>query len=471
MDDELIQISDEIFQNVISQLTLNLRFMDIALNRYTFVPDGTDFRCDGKFFHYSPIALIKMFQNRPNAVTRGYFHVVLHSIFQHLYFAGQRKMSLWDLAGDMAVENVILDLDLDCMVLDNDDKKRKELDKLKEAVPDFTAQNIYRYLTSRQNDEIKVWAGLFEFDKHDIWYELRNVQGSSETLFGDEVKDDSTNAGNNRFDKASHDTGERKEGEDPHARDEEMEIVKNALKDWKEISEKIEMDLELFSKEQGNKVEAMVQSLKKLHREKYNYTKFLTKFMSIGEKMQINDEDFDTIFYTYGLKLYDNLPLIEPLESKEIHNIRELVIAIDTSGSVQGDVVQAFLQKTFNIFEQRENFFSRFHIHILQCDMLIREAVIIHTPQQFQDYIDHMEIKGLGGTDFRPVFQYVDKKIAEHAFKKLGGLLYFTDGDGIYPKYTPSYRTAFLFPEGNKKIQVPPWAISYNLEGEKIHAY
>lgn len=465
MDEELIQISNEIFQNVISQLTLHLRFMDIALNRYIFVPDGTEFRCDGKFFHYSPITVIKMFQNDPKSLTRGYFHVVLHSIFQHPYFAEQRKMSLWDLAGDMAVENVILDLNLECMALENDDQKQRELDKLKEKVPDFTAQNIYRYLTSLQNDEIKLLAGLFEFDTHDIWYTLRDVKGSSETLFGDEVKDDSTHAGNNRFDKASHDTGERKEGEDPNADDEQLEMIKNALKDWKEISEKIEMDLELFHKENG-KMDAMVQSLKKLHREKYNYTKFLKLFMTTGEKMQINDEDFDTIFYTYGLKLYSNLPLIEPLESKEIHNIRELVIAIDTSGSVQGDVVQSFLQKTFNIFEQRENFFSYFNIHILQCDMLIRESMVIHTANEFQNYIDHMEIKGLGGTDFRPVFQYVDERIADHTFKKLGGLLYFTDGDGIYPKYSPSYRTAFLFPEDNKDVQVPPWAIRYNLGGD-----
>ena len=164
MDEELIQISNEIFQNVISQLTLHLRFMDIALNRYIFVPDGTEFRCDGKFFHYSPITVIKMFQNDPKSLTRGYFHVVLHSIFQHPYFAEQRKMSLWDLAGDMAVENVILDLNLECTALENDDQKQRELDKLKEKVPDFTAQNIYRYLTSLQNDEIKLLAGLFEFD-------------------------------------------------------------------------------------------------------------------------------------------------------------------------------------------------------------------------------------------------------------------------------------------------------------------
>ena len=187
--------------------------------------------------------------------------------------------------------------------------------------------------------------------------------------------------------------------------------------------------------------------------------------------MQISDREFDNIFYTYGLRLYQNLPLIEPLEYTEISNIRELIIAIDTSGSVQGDIVQGFLQKTYNILSQRENFFSRFNIHIIQCDMQIRDIAVITTKEQFDTYIANMEIKGLGGTDFRPVFRYADEQVEKHVFRQLGGLLYFTDGDGIYPKYRPGYKTAFLFPEGNKDIQVPPWAIRYILEGEEFHAH
>ena len=39
MDRELIEISEEIFRNIISRLTLHLRFMDIAIDRYEFIPD------------------------------------------------------------------------------------------------------------------------------------------------------------------------------------------------------------------------------------------------------------------------------------------------------------------------------------------------------------------------------------------------------------------------------------------------
>ena len=464
MDEELIQISEEIFAYIRSQLTFHLRFMDLALNNYQLIPDALEYRCDGKFFHYPPIALIKTFQNNPNEMVRGYLHVVLHSVFQHLYFSKNRRMSLWNLAADIAVENVIEQLGLSCTETPASQEKQRQIAKIREKIPEFTAQKIYHYLEDLETDQIKLLAPVFYFDNHECWYEIRDSIGTSETLYGEENRDNPSASGGNRFEGATHDTGESQEGEDPHASEEEIRQIRNALKDWKEISEKIETDLETFNREEGEKAEAMVQSLKALHREKYSYRTFLRKFMSPGEKMKISDEDFDLIFYTYGLNLYRNLPLIEPLEYQEMNNIRELVIAIDTSGSVQGDIVQDFLQKTYNIFQEKESFFSHFRIHILQCDMMIRDTAVITTMAEFEKYIETMEIKGLGGTDFRPVFSYVNEQIEQNVFRRFGGLLYFTDGDGVYPKYRPSYQCAFLFPKGNKEITVPPWAIRYSLE-------
>ena len=464
MDEELIQISEEIFAYIRSQLTFHLRFMDLALNNYQLIPDALEYRCDGKFFHYPPIALIKTFQNNPNEMVRGYLHVVLHSVFQHLYFSKNRRMSLWNLAADIAVENVIEQLGLSCAETPASQEKQRQIAKIREKIPEFTAQKIYHYLEDLETDQIKLLAPVFYFDNHECWYEIRDSIGTSETLYGEENRDNPSASGGNRFEGATHDTGESQEGEDPHASEEEIRQIRNALKDWKEISEKIETDLETFNREEGEKAEAMVQSLKALHREKYSYRTFLRKFMSPGEKMKISDEDFDLIFYTYGLNLYRNLPLIEPLEYQEMNNIRELVIAIDTSGSVQGDIVQDFLQKTYNIFQEKESFFSHFRIHILQCDMMIRDTAVITTMAEFEKYIETMEIKGLGGTDFRPVFSYVNEQIEQNVFQRFGGLLYFTDGDGVYPKYRPSYQCAFLFPKGNKEITVPPWAIRYSLE-------
>ena len=58
-----------------------------------------------------------------------------------------------------------------------------------------------------------------------------------------------------------------------------------------------------------------------------------------------------------------------------------------------------------------------------------------------------MKIKGLGGTDFRPVFRRVDEMIHNKEFINLKGLIYFTDGYGVFPERMPAYKTAFIFVE------------------------
>ena len=185
--------------------------------------------------------------------------------------------------------------------------------------------------------------------------------------------------------------------------------------------------------------------------------------------MTVNDDEFDYIFYTYGMKLYGKMPLIEPLEYKEVKRVREFVIAIDTSGSVAGDVVQAFVQKTYNILRSTETFTSKVNLHIIQCDAQIQSDVKITSPEEFEDYLKTMTLRGLGGTDFRPVFDHVDGLIRRGEFENLRGLLYFTDGMGRYPAQKPGYDAAFVFlGEDLESPVVPPWAMKLILEPEEI---
>ena len=97
------------------------------------------------------------------------------------------------------------------------------------------------------------------------------------------------------------------------------------------------------------------------------------------------------------------------MEYKETKKVREFVIAIDTSGSVSGDLVQSFVQKTYNILKSTESFASKVNIHIIQCDQEIREDVKVTNQEDFDAYLAHMTLKGFGGTDFRPVFGYVEE--------------------------------------------------------------
>ena len=163
------------------------------------------------------------------------------------------------------------------------------------------------------------------------------------------------------------------------------------------------------------------------------------------------------------------MPLIEPLEYKEVKAIKEFVIAIDTSGSTSGELVQKFVQKTYNILKSTESFFTKINLHIIQCDEDIQEDVKFTCQEDFDEYLKTMQIHGLGGTDFRPVFQYVDHLRKEKEFHNLKGLIYFTDGFGTFPEKKPDYHTAFVFVDDNyNNPDVPPWAIKLVLQEDEI---
>ena len=80
-----------------------------------------------------------------------------------------------------------------------------------------------------------------------------------------------------------------------------------------------------------------------------------------------------------------------------------------------------------------------------------------------------MTLYGEGGTDYRPAFAYVDDLLEKGEFEELRGLIYFTDGYGIYPARMPAYKTAFVFMQQDyRDVDVPPWAIRLVLEEEDL---
>ena len=262
------------------------------------------------------------------------------------------------------------------------------------------------------------------------------------------------------------DTGE--EGAD-QVEDLDEVLLGQTQSDWADVSQHAKLDLETFSREQGFGAGSLLWNLKETLREKYDYGEFLKKFAVMGEEMHINDDEFDYVYYTYGLELYGNMPLVEPLEYRENKRIREFVIAIDTSGSCQGSTVEKFLQKTYNILKNTESYFSRVNIHIIQCDSKIQRDVKVTSDQEFDAYMQNVELSGFGGTDFRPVFEYVDDMIQRHEFQNLRGLIYFTDGKGTFPEKAPDYETAFVFIEEGFSIpEVPSWAIRLVLREDDI---
>ena len=244
-------------------------------------------------------------------------------------------------------------------------------------------------------------------------------------------------------------------------------------KDWEELAKQIEMDIQTFNSEWGDEAGSLIASLRIANRKKYDYTAFLRQFMQTNEEMKVSQDEFDYIYYTFGMDMYGNMPFIEPLEYKEDHKMRDLVIAIDTSESVSGPLVKRFLEHTFSILKQFESFTQKVRIYIVQCDSKVQAVQFISDLKEVDSLMENFHIRGFGGTDFRPTFAYVQTLRDSGALRDLKGLIYFTDGLGQFPDKTPDYDTAFVFlDDGDRMLPaVPPWAIKVVIDEENIRQF
>ena len=259
------------------------------------------------------------------------------------------------------------------------------------------------------------------------------------------------------------------DSEQDEVNDEESE----EQRDWEEIAKQIEMNLETFSKEWGDEAGSLIASLTVANRKKYDYTDFLRRFSVLSEEMKINDDEYDYVFYTYGLELYGNMPLVEPLEYKETQRIRDFVICIDTSESCKGELVKKFVEHTFNVIKKSEDYAHAVNIHVVQCDAKVQADTKITDLRDVDSFMDGFFIRGMGGTDFRPAFAYVNQLRDRGELPDMKGLIYFTDGLGQFPEAAPDYDTAFIFiDEGDNYIpNVPPWAMRVLIDEEGINRF
>ena len=449
----ITELANEVLDSARNRLLVNLRYLDTAL---TFpgraVYDGT-VSSDGSNFLYDPVFVLKTYTQSKEQLTRTYLHTVLHCVFHHPFTGRTIDRKLWDLSCDIAAESVINELGLTCTGTDKSSRQEYITRQLRRKTGFLTAEKIYSCLRSAyagpapggnrgkqpeiSDETIAEWQSLFLADDHSVWYREdaagNDVSHESKTYSVMELPDD------------------------------------EVISDWKEIAEHVQMEIELYARVRGRESSSMIQNLRSVNREKYDYSEFLKRFAASHEDMKVSDDEFDYIYYTYGLSMYGRMPLIEPLEYRDSSKIHDFVIAVDTSGSVAGDKVQTFILKTYNILKERDSFASGVNIHIIQCDSEIQSDTVITSTEDMDRYLSEMEIRGLGGTDFRPVFRYVDDLISQGHFSDLRGLIYFTDGLGIYPDKMPEYRTAFIFVDDGYSIpEVPAWAMKIVLRTEDI---
>lgn len=421
---EQVEICHRILSQARNELYLNMRFLDVSLSSLGFQAqwDLKGVRTDGFSIYYQPEWLTAFYRQGRVRVNRAFLHMLLHCLFGHMDGRGKRDPMLWNLSCDIAMESIIDGLPLKCIHIQPGAFRRETYLRLRKALnrKTLTAETVYQRLLEENPNSRRIsqLTGEFTVDIHSFW-------------------------------------------EEPEPPRQKMTRQNR----WKDNRERMQTQLETGSREQQQDGEELMEQLQVENRQRYDYRQFLRRFCVLKEELQLDMDSFDQAFYAYGLELYGNMPLIEPLESREVSRIEDFAVVIDTSMSCSGDLVLRFLEETWDVLSQSESYFRRINIHVIQCDDQVRWDKVIHKAEDLKEYMENLTLKGFGGTDFRPAFAYVDQLRASGAFTRLRGLIYFTDGKGIYPLKAPAYDTAFVFIKDQYSDEsVPPWAMKVILE-------
>lgn len=416
------------------ELYLGMRFLDVALSSFAYQMNTSvePFGTDGRVMYFHPRQLGGMYRQNRILVNRGYLHMVYHCIFRHLwkeYPQGDSReftARLWNLSCDIMVGQLIDGNDHRSVRFPRSLLRRETYRRLENTDRLLTAERIFKELQKWELSEKDLGKLEQEFyvDDHCCWMN--------------------------------------------HQPDKKPDQSSDIQKRWKNLAEQMETDLETFSKEAAEKTGDFLGQVKIENREKQDYRTFLRKFSVWREEMGIDADTFDYTFYSYGLSLYGNMPLIEPQETKEVKKIQDFVVVVDTSMSCSGDLVRKFLQQTYAVLSENDSFFRKVNVHIIQCDEQIQSDVRICNEKELKDYMETLTLFGEGGTDFRPAFAYVEELVRQGEFEDLRGLIYFTDGYGIFPQKMPGFPTAFVFMEEDyRDVDVPAWAMKLILSDQE----
>ena len=446
--------------SVRTELYLSMRFMGPALGSLGFKMDlstrtvGTD----AAFIRFNPTYLLHTYIERPELLNRAYTHMLMHCLFRHMFSAKEHEDSeLWDLCCDIAVESVVDSMEYPSILRVTSDFRQQWYEKLTAELKVLTAEKLYHYFILRKRDPYLEESLRQEFAMcdHSFWERMQPPEDEDDKNPKTPMENES-----NESDSEQQPAGEKQQDTTP------MGSMDPKEEEWKENAKRIESDMETYAKDAAEDAGKLAWMLQMQNRERKSYKKYLKKFAVVREEVSVDMDSFDYGFYMYGLQMYGNMPLIEENEYREAKKVEELVIAIDTSASCRDKLVQQFINETGAILKQQESFFHKVNIRIIECDNQIQRDVRITNLDEMNAYADGFHVEGGYGTDFRPVFDYVETLRKRGELKQLKGLMYFTDGFGEYPKKPTDYETVFVFygDEEWEKRKVPDWAVKLYLE-------
>lgn len=421
-----LTMARRVMEQIRGELYLDQRYLNAALGALPPAPlnsTQTALATDGAHLYYPPGWVLGLYRKNRRYLPRAYLHSLLHCILRHLWLRDRRDPERWSLACDIAVEHLLDTLHTPATQRPVGWLRQQTYARLQQSGSLLAAGPIYRALGGWEEQELAALRQEFFCDSHRLW-----------------------------------------------PADPDSPAAQIQGRQWEQMGRQTQLSMEQAGQQAGasdgaRALQAQVQA----SRSRRSYRDFLRRFAVWREEARLDPDEFDLGYYTYGLRTYGKMPLIEPLETRESKKIRDFVIVVDTSESTAGELVKAFLRETFTLLKSRESFFRQCRILVMQADNAVREETWLRDLEDLDRYTEHFRLVGGGGTDFRPAFARIEELRAQGPLRDMQGVLYFTDGKGTYPARRPPFEVAFLFLEdGAPPPEVPPWAMRLVLQPEEF---
>lgn len=327
----------------------------------------------------------------------------LHCALSHFYRRGRRVKHRWNLACDYAVTPMLVK---DGLKPTPDAQYLREFDGM-------TAEEIYHCLEDNDN------AGERDLEQN---------QDDNNSDDNEQEKEQNKGGRNSEQERQKNDRkdGDGNEDESPD-KGQSMgsspppEMTTQELEDLSVQWQQRMAGAAQQALQSGKLVGEMARLVDHLLQPKLPWRMLLARFMSSTAR--------DDYSYARPSTRRGDPVIFPSLRSSETN----IVVAIDTSGSISKEEIQEFVSEVDAIKS-----LVRARVTLLTCDSDLNYGC----PWEFEPWDEFkfdIEIRGGGGTNFKPVFSWVEEQD-----KAPDLLLYFTDAEGVFPEIEPYFPVTWL---------------------------
>ncbi|MCP6718876.1 MAG: VWA-like domain-containing protein [Patescibacteria group bacterium] len=338
-------------------------------------------------------------------------HSVIHLIFQHVRRKGERFMPIWELATELSADL------LSNQTLD-DLQKKHLLSRLQMDIHDISyidsqfhnmsTENIYEEL----NQQFQKAMGQAQ-SKMNTYQEQLQQKGDQamEQMKGDHQSSCQCSLG---------------------------EVLDK-------FQEEVDEDMENLEKQ---RYENKVQDEVRKNRHRGTVPGQIERLVDLLEEDPKIDWRQMLLYYIQTVVIYDvswkrlNKAMLANdiyMPAIEKSNL-EIVVALDTSGSIGDDEMSEFVVEVSDIL----NSLANVKMILIDCDAQIQNVEVIEYGEAAIWSPANKRRHGYGGTRFEPVFEWIDQSTIIGELDQPELLIYFTDAEGSYPKTEPEYKTVWI---------------------------